>query len=228
MLCASWLEDYLPFGGELPSDWVKTPLSDIANFYGGYSYKSEELGDSSVAMATIKNFNRNGGFKLDGFKEIIPSQKLKSEHTAELFETLVAHTDLTQNGEVIGNAEPLISLGGYEKIIYSMDLVKVVPKIEELSRFLLAAILQAPRFKAHCLGYVNGTTVLHLSKKALAEFSLALPPNLAVLAPLDELVSEMYRTIAIKIEENSSLLAFRNSLLPKLISGEMDVSKIKI
>ncbi len=203
-----------------------TSLADIATFYGGYSYKGEELAGSTVAMATIKNFDRNGGFKADGFKEIIPI-KLKPCHVAELFDTLVAHTDLTQNAEVIGNAEPLITLDGYDKIIYSMDLVKVLPS-ENLSKFLLAAILQAPRFKAHCMGYVNGTTVLHLGKRALPEYSILLPSDLSVLAPLDAAVSKLYRTMALNIEENRSLVSLRDTLLPKLMNGEIDVSKVEL
>ncbi|MFR9066019.1 MAG: hypothetical protein ACLVJH_02910 [Faecalibacterium prausnitzii] len=111
-LCTAWLSDYKPFDGAVPSDWVETPLSDIAEFVSGYSYKGSELTDSTIAMATIKNFDRKGGFKLDGYKEIIPSSKLKESQHAELFDTLVAHTDLTQNAEVIGNAEPVMSKSG--------------------------------------------------------------------------------------------------------------------
>ena len=68
-------------------------------------------------MATIKNFGRNGGFKADGFKEINPSAKLKECHYANLFDILVAHTDLTQNADVIGNAELLLTYGKYNSII---------------------------------------------------------------------------------------------------------------
>ena len=90
-------------------NWSETTLSEIANFIGGYSYKGEELTDSSnIAMVTIKNFGRNGGFKADGFKGITPSAKLKECHYANLFDILVAHTDLTQNADVIGNAELLL------------------------------------------------------------------------------------------------------------------------
>ncbi len=82
-------------------DWVETTLSEVASFIGGYSYKGEELTDSSdVAMATIKNFGRNGGFKVDGFKDIIPSTKLKECQYVNMFDILVAHTDLTQNADV--------------------------------------------------------------------------------------------------------------------------------
>lgn len=227
-ICTAWLSDYAPFGGVLPDDWSKTSLSSIADFVSGYSYKGTELTESNVAMATIKNFDRKGGFKLDGYKEIVPSGKLKDTQHAELFDTLVAHTDLTQNAEVIGNAEPVMSKSGYSDIVFSMDLVKVVPKNKHISKFLIAAILQDKKFKAHCLGYVNGTTVLHLSKKALSEYQLYLPNELSALKPLDELVTALYQQISANIEEITKLEALRDAILPKLMSGELDVSDIDL
>ena len=227
-ICTAWLSDYKPFDGVMPSDWVETPLSDIAELISGYSYKGTELTDSTIAMATIKNFECKGGFKLDGYKEIIPSSKLKESQHAELFDTLVAHTDLTQNAEVIGNAEPVMSKSGYDDIVFSMDLVKVLPKKDSVSKFLIAAILQDKKFKAHCLGYVNGTTVLHLSKKALPEYKLFLPSDFSTLKPLDEVVTALYKQVSSNISENTYLEELRASLLPKLMSGELDVSDIKL
>lgn len=227
-LCNAWLNNYVPFGGMCPNNWKLTPLSEIAMFVSGYSYKGKELQESSIAMATIKNFDRKGGFKLDGFKEIIPSSKLKPEQHADLFDTLVAHTDLTQNADVIGNAEPVLSLSGYEDIIFSMDVVKVLPKASGISKFLIAAMLQTQRFKRHCLGYVNGTTVLHLSKKALPEYSLMLPSDFSILKPLDNAVTSLYQQMALNIEESTKLTELRDSLLPRLMSGEIDVSIISL
>lgn len=227
-ICTAWLSDYAPFGGVLPDGWSKTPLSSIADFVSGYSYKGAELTESNIAMATIKNFDRKGGFKLDGYKEIVPSNKLKDTQHADLFDTLVAHTDLTQNAEVIGNAEPVMSKSGYSDVVFSMDLVKVVPKNHHISKFLIAAILQDKKFKAHCLGYVNGTTVLHLSKKALPEYQLYLPDDLSALKPLDELVTALYQLISANIEEIIKLEVLRDTLLPNLMSGELDVSDIDL
>ena len=227
-ICTAWLSDYEPFNGVMPLDWTETSLSDIAEFVSGYSYKGTELTDSTIAMATIKNFDRKGGFKLDGYKEIVPSAKLKDSQHANLFDTLVAHTDLTQNAEVIGNAEPVMSKSGYDDIVFSMDLVKVLPKKEGISKFLIAAILQDKKFKAHCLGYVNGTTVLHLSKKALPEYKLFLPSDISVLKPLDDVVTALYKQVASNISENTYLEKLRDSLLPKLMSGELSVSDIEI
>ena len=223
----SWFVDFEPFGGKMPKDWAKINLSDIADFVGGYSYKSNELQHSSDAMATIKNFDRNGGFKLDGFKEIIPSSKLKDIQKVDLFDTLVAHTDLTQNADVIGNAEMLLSKARYSNIIISMDVVKVIPK-NGLSKFLLAALLKDARFKKHCLCYVNGTTVLHLSKKALPEYIFAFPNNVENVCDITNLLEGIYRKMARNIEENTRLSELRDTLLPKLMSGEIDISNIAV
>ena len=227
-LVTAWLVDYIPFGGEMPSDWCAISLASIADFVSGYSYKGTELQPSTTAMATIKNFDRNGGFKLDGFKELIPSSKIKPCHYAEKFDVVVAHTDLTQKAEVIGNAEPIINLSGYEAIVFSMDLVKVVPKDNCVSKFMLAALLQHPRFKSHCLGYVNGTTVLHLSKKALPDYELDFPTDPAVLAPLDDALRVLYMQMATIVDENRKLQDLRDTLLPRLMRGEIDVSNIDI
>lgn len=227
-ICTAWLTNFQPFGGQMPSDWIETPLSEIAEFISGYSYKGNELATSTVAMATIKNFDRNGGFKVEGYKEIIPSAKLKGSQRVALFDTLVAHTDLTQNAEVIGNAELVMSKAKYKDIVFSMDLVKVLPKNCGISKFLIAAILQDKRFKAHCLGYVNGTTVLHLSKKALPEYKLYLPSNMDELKPFDNIVTVLYKEIASNISEITQLELLRDSLLPKLMSGEIDVSAVQL
>lgn len=214
--------DYVPEG------WSELALSDVAEFVGGYSYKSSELVESTIAMATIKNFDRNGGFKLDGYKELQPSPKIKPCQYAELFDILVAHTDLTQNAEVVGNAELVMSKYNYENIVFSMDLVKVIPKASGLSNFLLAALLQTKRFKAHCLGYVNGTTVLHLSKKALPEYRLLLPNDISSIKPLDEAITSLYKQISANTAENLHLEVLRDSILPKLMSGNLDVSNVEL
>ena len=65
----SWFVDYKPFGGIKPDSWNEISFSDIADFINGYSYQGDELQESNYAMATIKNFNRDGGFKLDGFNK---------------------------------------------------------------------------------------------------------------------------------------------------------------
>ncbi|MGY0336366.1 restriction endonuclease subunit S [Limosilactobacillus fermentum] len=137
--------------GDIPKNWHYKKLTDIANIDTGYSYKSSELKPNNMAMATIKNFNRVGGFNIEGFKEIRPNKVVKNEKYAKKFDILVAHTDLTQNADIIGNAEPILDISDYKNVIFSMDLVKVTSKDNLISQFLLSLILQGEALKAHCL-----------------------------------------------------------------------------
>ena len=206
--------------------WLDGRLSDIASFVGGYSYKGNELVDfSNIGMVTIKNYERSGGFKTDGFKDINPSPKVKSTQYAELFYILVAHTDLTQNADVIGNTELLLSFDHYKHIIFSMDLVKVLPNKNFPYRFLLAAMLKNRIFKSHCLSYVNGTTVLHLSKKALPEYEITIPTDKEA-KRMNDILGCYYKQMAEILRENDILENLRNTILPKLMSGKLKINDL--
>ena len=208
------------------SDWHSVNLSEIATFVSGYSYKGNELMENSdTAMATIKNFERNGGFKIDGYKPIIPSAKLKVDQRARLFDILVAHTDLTQNAEVIGNAEILLSKDIYKDLIFSMDLVKVNAKESFPFQFLLALLLKNSRFKSHCIGYVNGTTVLHMNKRALPDYETIIP-NLEDAQNINATAKAIFCQMSENLTEISNLTKMRDTLLPKLMSGELKINEI--
>ena len=217
----SWFIDYEPFGGKMPEDWKLTTLSEIVDNVGGYSYKGDELQPSDTAMATIKNFDRNGSFKPDGFKEIVVSPKCKQEQHTRIYDVLVAHTDLTQNAEIIGNPVLILSTSKYTDLVFSMDLTKVIPKNPLISNFIIYHILKTKDFKGHALGYVNGTTVLHMSKKAIPEYELYFPENFSILQPLSNLLRPIYELISSRLAEIDNLISLRDTLLPKLMSGEL-------
>jgi len=230
-----YLEDFTPFIsdkmidseiGSIPKNWEVYEFDSIAKIFNGYSYKGNELQHSNSAMITIKNFNRDGSFRTDGFKEIVYSDKVKKQHFVNENDVLISCTDVTQDADIIGNCILLLDKQGYNDIIMSMDLVKVESKISGMNNFLLASILKSYRFKMHILGYVNGTTVLHLDKKGIKKFKLALPNDLSILKDLNSILENNYNQIAINQKEIINLEKLRDTLLPKLMSGKIDVSKI--
>ena len=212
---------------ENKNSWKKYQLSDISVMINGYSYKGNELIDKSdIGMATIKNFERTGGFKLDGFKDIVP-EKCKENHYVKPYEVLVACTDLTQNADIIGNAIMLLNNSDYNEIIMSMDLVKLVPTTSFVNNYMLYAIVNSKDFKDFALGYKSGTTVLHLNKNCFKEYSIKLPNN-DLLKDLSEIVESNYKKISQIIEENKKLDQLRDTLLPRLMNGEIDLDNIEI
>ena len=228
----NWFVDFEPFKdgkfvdselGMIPEGWKVISLNEILDNVSGYSYKGSELQSSNIAMATIKNFERKGGFKTEGYKEIVISKKIKETQFVNMFDVLVAHTDLTQNAEIVGNPAIVLSKGGYEKLIMSMDLTKVISTIDGVTNGLLYCILSTSRFKEHALGYVNGTTVLHMSKKAVPEYTCAFPKDINQIRDLCITLDSIYKRMAVTYDENSRLSSLRDTLLPRLMSGELEV-----
>lgn len=204
-------------------DWKTYSTSELFDYIGGYSYTSAELTeDSTVGMMTIKNFERTGGFKTDGFKPINP--KKAKVPIANKFDIFVSCTDVTQNADIIGNAVMLLDTDGYDKVTYSMDLVKIEPKI---NRFVLYAILSSKEFKNFALGYKSGTTVLHLNKKCLKEYIISLPEN-EQLEKFGRMVEKVCEKISSNLAENRNLRQIRNTLLPNLMSGKINLDKVTL
>lgn len=235
-LFKSWFVDFEPFKngefveselGMIPKGWRVYTMEELVDRVGGYSYKGNELQESTTAMATIKNFERNGGFKINGFKEIVPSSKAKHEQFLKKFDVIIAHTDLTQNADIIGNPALILHFGKYDRLIMSMDLVKVKSKSDYITYGLLYCFFSDARFKSHALGYVNGTTVLHLSKKAIPDYKLALPNDLSILAKFGKTFDSIFAKEAEMMEETDRLAELRDTLLPKLMSGELKVNEIE-
>ena len=209
------------FVEEAEDSWEEIKLGGYVKLVSGYSYRSVDLKSSTKALVTLKNFDRTGGFRHDGFKEY--TGKYKEDQVVVSGDLIVAHTDITQEAEVLGNPAIVISTDKYETLIISTDLVKVVPT-SYLSKVYLYFLMKTDEFKHYCLGSSNGTTVLHLSKKALPEYDFKLPP--AELVERFTVVAEpLLEKININQKHIQQLETLRDTLLPKLMSGVVRVEK---
>ncbi|WP_081987083.1 restriction endonuclease subunit S [Methylotenera sp. G11] len=209
------------FVEEAQDDWEFVVLGKYIECFNGVSYKSSELNPSKVAMVTLKSFDRNGGFRLDGFKEF--TGKFKEQHIVTQGDLVVAHTDITQDAEVIGNPVLVVNNARYELMVISMDLVKVKSKHEWLSNEFLYRMMRTREFKEHCLGYSNGSTVLHLSKQAIPAFEFSMPPKEKI-ESYTKLTKDLFNKKFKNIEQIQTLEKLRDTLLPKLMSGEVRVT----
>ena len=208
------------FVEESEEDWEFVELGEYLDCFNGVSYKSSELNPSKVAMVTLKSFDRNGGFRLDGFKEF--TGRFKEQHVVTQGDLVVAHTDITQGAEVIGNPVLVVNDIRYEHMVISMDLVKVKSKHEWLSNEFLYRMMRTREFKEHCLGYSNGSTVLHLSKQAIPSFEFFMPPKEKIQS-YTEFAKDLFGKKFKNIEQILTLEKLRDNLLPKLMSGEVRI-----
>jgi type I restriction enzyme S subunit len=201
-------------------DWEEGKLGDFLDCYNGVSYKGVDLDNSGNALITLKSFNRDGSFSLNGFKEY--TGKYKEQHIAEEKDLIVAHTDITQDATIIGNPVLVYKPEKYKKLLFTMDIVKVKSRFEWLSNEFLYFLMKTTEFKEHCLGYSNGSTVLHLSKKAIPEFEFSVPPK-KIIKVFDLFFKDSISKIFSNTKQIHTLEKLRDTLLPKLISGTVRV-----
>lgn len=194
---------------------IEYKLSDIAEFTNGYSYTSDELQESDCGMATIKNFDRDGGFKTDGYKSIKPIKKTKMSEL-NLFDVVIACTDLTQDAAIIGNTEMILSKGGYNSLIASMDLVRIDSKIKEITNYLMVQIMRVAISKETAKTYTKGTTVLHFDKKAFENEIVKLPADLGELLSIEKIIKNCYLLIAGHLDEKMQLIKLRDKILSNI------------
>ncbi len=107
----------------------------------------------------------------------------------------------------------------YEKLVISLD-VSVVRTNLDIYKTFFYNLMKTETFQNHTLSYTSGTTVLHLSKDAVPEYEFFCP-NVELVEVFDNIVNKHYSSINININENIMLENIRNTLLPKLISGEL-------
>ena len=203
--------------GEIPAGWEVKKVGDIVKVVKGKSYKSSELAPSRTALVTLKSFNRGGGYRLDGLKEYTGTYKSEQEVFAG--DLIIAYTDVTQAADVIGKPAMVMSDNRYEHLVISLDVGVVRPK-NATYKYFLYCMAMTESFQAHTQSFCTGTTVLHLGKDAVPSFKIAIPDEF-LLRKFSDISNPIFAAINRNIEQGKELEKIRDTLLPKLLSGEV-------
>jgi type I restriction enzyme S subunit len=199
-----------------------TPLPELAAISKGYSYKSAELREGGGWLVNLKNVGRDGSFQARGFKPLTATPK--PAQIVDTGDVLVAQTDLTQSRDVIGR--PVRVRRGLVRgpLTASLDLVIVRP-LDGVPREYLYAVLDSPEFRAHALGYTNGTTVVHMGAAALPNYVAPAAPPEAIRGFSSE-VAALRAEADAAVEAAERLEAVRAELLPLLVSGRVTPTEV--
>jgi len=137
---------------------------------------------------------------------------------------LVAYTDVTQAADVIG--KPAIVRGNkrFETLVASLDVGIVRMNDGVKAELLLYCLLREPGFQAHAYAHSTGTTVLHLAKDAIPTYEFA-HPGLGLIRAFDDVARPCFARISANHSESATLDGLRDTLLPKLLSGELRVDQ---
>lgn len=206
--------------GKIPEGWAVEKIGNLVEIVKGRSYRSSELKESDVALVTLKSIRRGGGYRPDGLKPY--TGKYNPEQVITPGELVVSYTDVTQEAEVVG--KPAIVRGNekYQTLVASLDLGIIRPLESTVSIWFLYCLFRERRFQSHIYGYADGTTVLHLNKDGVPSYQFALPPE--KIRCLFDLVAEpLFAKIESNENESRTLVHTRDTLLSKLLSGEIRV-----
>lgn len=197
----------------------EVPLGGEVCVTKGNSYRSADLGGGGNWLVSLKCIGRDRTFRNSGLKEF--SGEFKESQVLADGDVVVAHTDLTQKAEIIGRPVRVATSGLGGRFVASLDLAIVRPRALLSSEYILA-LLSTSKFRDHAMGYCNGTTVIHMSVKALPEFRFALPEKERV-DSLSEVMSPLFVRSDHARVESMALASLRDTLLPLLMSGKLRV-----
>jgi type I restriction enzyme S subunit len=176
----------------------------------GVSYSSYELSESTTAMVTLKSFNRGGGYKSDGLKAY--TGKFKPEQVLKTGDLVIACTDVTQNADVIGRPAIIRKSRDYETLVASLDIIKLLPKSEDVPLSYLYFMTNSEVFNHHMFSHSTGTTVLHLAKEAIPSFQYA-QPSFEIMNVFGRIAHAVLDLINTNENENNILSDYRDNLL---------------
>ena len=217
-LFKSWFVDFEPFDGTMPENWEERTLTDIPYF--------------TLLKPGIKSF--------DGEKYYVATADADKDGITNktTFVTM-------QNKPSRANMQPLVDSVWFAKMKNSRKNI-LINKLwaEEINKFILSTGFYGFSCDQNTLYYLwcfiasdafdelknnlcNGTTMEAINNDGLGQISLNVPP-LETIQNFNRQVAPMFEMIVHNKFENERLAEIRDALLPKLMSGEIDVSKVDI
>ena len=197
----------------VPEGWRVASIADICDTVGGGTPSTKiqsyyEKGD--ILWVTPTDITRNFSLALLDTEKKITPEGLKNSSA----NMLPAETILMTSRASVG----FFGMCKYE-VCTNQGFISCIPKRKNLQMYLLFNLksrVEEIRQKA------GGSTYLEISKTVFRELKIILPKD-EVLAEYQKDVHDIFDEIYCRTEMIKSLVDMRNRLLPKLMSGEMEV-----
>lgn len=214
-LFKAWFVSFEAFGGEMPSSWDIAKLGDIA------SIKTNSFSPTKNPNVMLEHYS-------------IPAFDEQKYPVFELASNVKSNKYiLTDNSVMISKLNPdtkrvwrpmcisEFAVSSTEFIIFEAN----DPNYKDFVFSVIDSAAFSDWMCAHTTGSTNSRQ--RTTPSATLEFQIALP-NQEVISDFCKIVTPIYDMIAQNTCENRKLATFRDSLLPKLMSGELDVSDLDL
>mgnify|MGYP000844348310 CR=1 FL=1 len=217
-LFKSWFVDFEPFkGGKfvdselglIPKGWSTETIYSYIDVIYGAPYKSALFNDKKQGLPLIR---------IRDLKTYTPQYYTKE---------VLPNTEYVECGDIIAgmDAEFIPHIWRGEKGVLNQRLCKFVPKYDYVSKYYIYSLVY-PKL-AFVQSYKVGTTVSHLGKADIDRFKVIVPPE-DIIMQYSKIVNSYFAEIVKVSNENQILSSLRDTLLPKLMSGELSVEEVSL
>lgn len=211
-LFKSWFVDFEPFGGKMPDDWKVGNLLDIADYLNG------------LAMQKFRPENNDYGLPVLKIKEL---RQGFCDNSSERCSSNVKKDYIIYDGDVIfsWSGSLLVDLWCGGKCGLNQHLFKVTSKKFDKWFYYAWTRHHLKRFIA--VAADKATTMGHIKRNELEKAEVIIPAS-EDYQKISKILAPIYNMIIQNRIENTRLAQLRDALLPKLMSGEIDVSNVNI
>ena len=223
-LFKAWFVDFEPFKdgkfvdselGKIPAGWKVGLLNELIELQSGFAFKSDTfVEEGEYRLITIKAVQ-------DGYLDISGASYINEVPIK------MPHYCFLQIGDMLlsltGNVGR-VCLVGYNNLLLNQRVAKIKP-IKEMDRMFAYTLFRRDEFKNRLIYLAKGTAQLNLSPIETIKQKVIIPPR-HILNRYGTIANIMYDLILEKIQENIVLTEQRDTLLPRLMSGELNVNTL--
>lgn len=205
-------------------EWEEKTLGDFILVKHGFAFKGEYISSETTnqILITPGNFKIGGGFKSDKLK-YYSDNNYSEEYLLNTDDLIVTMTDLSVNGDTLGYGAlvPVISLN--EKYLHNQRIGKVVFK-QQIGKYFIYYLMKTEDYQWFILSGASGTSIRHTSPSSICSYSFKLPEQIKI-NEFERLASSIQEKIKYNQTQINTLSNLRNTLLPKLMNREVEITE---
>lgn len=212
---------------KLKNNSVKvSSLGDFIRIKHGYAFKGDYISveDNNVVLVTPGNFRIGGGFKENKCKFF--TSDYPQDYVLQAGSLIVTMTDLSKEADTLGFSA-IVPYSEERIYLHNQRIGLVEPINSDLPLSYIYWYMRSYEYHMNIVGSASGSTVKHTSPGRILEQQIPIP-NEKELLECGDVFDEINNIILNNNAEILKLQSLRNLLLPKLMSGEIDVSEIRI
>lgn len=201
--------------GQIPEGWGVVALEDLCNKITDGSHKSPKSVDVGVPMASVKDMHDFG----------INASKCRQISYED-------YEDLKRQDSVVKANDILVAKdGSYLKHTFVVEKelemallssIAIIRPNDKVKPHWLAYCLRSPLVKERMKNYVSGAAIPRIILKDFRKFNLFIPPQ-ELMDEWNSIVEGMVKQCWNLVARNENLKQQRDMLLPKLISGQIEL-----